>query len=251
MVNVFSSLRAASAAVPAGLGRDGLLFSGAGFGGGAAQYPVRRDCRVRPWWSMHERLKLRRRPLVIVLHPTGGVGARAHRHVGLEEIAESSRPVFLYPDALGGEWPAAPGPDADRDVKFLRDLVDRFINDGSIDPRKIYLIGEASAASSPIGRLAPELDVRWPVSRRSLPPCRPTSPIAPPAPIAYIAISHVGDPRIPFAGGPAKINEAAFDALPAETALAVFAKNASCSAKREERPLADAIPQARRARRAA
>ncbi|WP_374545373.1 PHB depolymerase family esterase [Rhodoblastus sp.] len=188
---------------------------------------------------VHERLKLRRRPLVIILHPAGGVSVRAHRHAGLEEIAESSKPVFLYPDALGGEWPVAAGPDADRDVKFLRDLVERFIGEGSVDPRRIYLIGEASggalayrAVCAGIGRPIAGLATLGAGMPTDLANCAAN-------PIAFIAVNHVGDPRVPFAGGPAKFGESAFDVLPAETALAVFAKNASCSAKRDDRPLAD------------
>jgi polyhydroxybutyrate depolymerase len=237
-VKSFSSLLAAGAAAL-------LAFAATAVGvstpaSAAARFNMQSGGTVRSAVVVqHERLKLRRRPLVIILHPTGGVGVRAHRHLGLEEIAESSKPVFLYPDALGGEWPIAAGPEADRDVKFLRDLVDRFIGDGAVDPRKIYLIGEASggafayrAACVGIGRPVAGLATLGAAMPADLASCATN-------PMTYIAVNHVGDPRIPFAGGPAKLADTAFEALPAETALAIFARNAGCGDKREERPLGE------------
>src|SRR6266702_5844412 len=66
---------------------------------------------------LRDRLKLRRRPLIIVLRSGGGL--RQRRHHGLEEVAESSKPIFVYPEAEGGSWPTAPGPAADRELQFL------------------------------------------------------------------------------------------------------------------------------------
>jgi polyhydroxybutyrate depolymerase len=190
----------------------------------------------------HERLKLRRRPLIIVLHSTGGVGARVHRHGAFEEISGSSKPVFLYPDALSGDWPVAAGPDSDRDVKFLRDLVERFVAEGAVDPRKIYLIGEASggvlayrAVCAGLGRPLAGFAALGAGMPADLAGCAAV-------PTPYIAVNYVDDPRIPIAGGPAKIAEAPFEALPAEAALALFAKNAGCSGKREDRPLPERGP---------
>lgn len=234
----FSSLKAAGAA---GL----LAFAALAFGlpapaSAAGRLTVQSGGTVRSAVVVqHERLKLRRRPLVIILHPTGGVGGRGHRHRGLEEIADSGKPVFLYPEPLGGEWPVAAGPDADRDVRFLRDLVDRFIGDGIVDPRKIYLIGESSggvfayrAVCAGIGRPVAGLATLGAAMPADLANCATN-------PMAYIAISNANDPRIPFAGGPAKLADGSFDALPAETTLALFAKNSGCGAKHEDRLLTE------------
>ncbi|HUO55220.1 MAG TPA: hypothetical protein VMU18_10790 [Rhodoblastus sp.] len=183
----------------------------------------------------HERLKLRRRPLVIILHPTGG--ARGHRHLRFEELAESSKPVFLYPEPVGGEWPVAAGAGADRDVKFLRDLIDRFIGEGVADPRKIYLIGESSggvfafrAACGGLGRPLAGLATLGAAMPTDLAACLPS-------PMAFIAIDQLGDARAPVKGGPAKIGTQTYDALPAEATLSIFARSASCAGKREDRPL--------------
>jgi polyhydroxybutyrate depolymerase len=213
------------------------LFCCPGSAIAAARFNIQSGATVRSAVVVeHERLKLRRRPLVIILHPTGIVG-RGHRHHRLEELAESNKPVFLYPDPLNGEWPVAAGPDADRDVRFLRDLVDRFIGEGTVDPRKIYLIGEASggvfayrAACAGIGRSVAGLAALGAAMPADLGNCAAN-------PMAYMAVSRVGDPRIPFAGGPATLGNASFEALPAETTLSIFAKISACAGKREDKPL--------------
>lgn len=189
----------------------------------------------------HERLKLRRRPLVVILHPAGG--ARAHRHHRFEELAESSQPIFLYPEPLGGEWPVAPGAAADRDLAFLRDLIARVVNERAVDRRKIFLIGESSGGAfayraacagvnggpgAPLAGLA-TLHAAMPADLASC---------VPPA-LAFVAIARKDDPRLPAAGGATQLGGATFDALPAEATLALFAKADGCAARRDERPLPD------------
>lgn len=189
------------------------------------------------------RLKLRKRPLLIILHPPGSSGARHHRVLALEAIAPSSKPVFVYPDALGGEWPAAAGPDADRDVKFVRDLVDQFIGDGFVDPQKIFIIGESSggaiayrAVCAGIGQTVAGL-----VTVNAAMPADLSNCTAKPLP--FIAINDIGDSRAPYVGGAGRSDHMQFDALSTESTLALFAKNSGCLAKRE-----DTLPAERDAR---
>jgi polyhydroxybutyrate depolymerase len=187
-----------------------------------------------------DRLKLGRRPLVIVLHRGGAFGAHVRRRLGLEEIAQSSKPIFLYPDAIQGVWPAAPGAEADRDVKFLRDLVEHFVNQGAIDPRRVFIVGVSSggafayrAACAGVGRPVAGLATLIAAMPADLASCAPP-------PLAYMAISGQSDPVVPYAGGPAAFTGAAvFDGLPAEGALAIFARINGCGARREDRPIAD------------
>jgi len=192
---------------------------------------------------LRDRLKLRRRPLVIVLHRGGGMGAHIRRRLGLEEVAESNKPIFVYPDAINGVWPAAPGADADRDVKFLHDLVEHFIKQGAVDPRRIFVVGVSSggvfayrAVCAGIGRPVAGLATLISAMPADLANCAP-------GPVAYVAVSNVSDPRIPFAGGKATLTEASFDALPAESAFALFAKNKSCEARREDKTFPEHEPR--------
>ena len=143
LVKVFSSLKAASATGLLALGRGGRLFFGAGFGCGAAEHPVGRDVRSAVVVE-HERLKLRRRPwsssCIDGRHGRPRARSRAR---GIRN--RTGR--FSLSRGSGRRLAGRAGPDADRDVKFLHDLVEHFVSDGSIDPRKIYLIGESSGGA--------------------------------------------------------------------------------------------------------
>jgi polyhydroxybutyrate depolymerase len=186
-----------------------------------------------------DRLKLGRRPLIIVLHRGGAFGAHVRRRLGLEEIAQSSKPIFLYPDAIQGVWPATPGAEADRDVKFLRDLVDHFVAQGDIDPRRIFIVGVSSggafayrAACAGVGRPVAGLATVIAAMPDDLANCAPP-------PLAYLAVSGQSDPLVPYAGGNSTFSEAAFNSLPAEGALAIFARINGCGARREDRAIPD------------
>jgi polyhydroxybutyrate depolymerase len=188
---------------------------------------------------LRDRLKLGRRPLVIVLHRSGGIGAHVRHRLGLEEIAQTSRPIFLYPDAVNGVWPAAPGAEADRDVRFLRDLVDHYVNEGAVDPRRIFIVGLSSggafayrAACAGVGRPVAGLATLIAAMPDDLANCAPP-------PLAYISVSGQEDAIVPYSGGKATFTDAAFNGLPAEGALAIFARINGCGARRDERPIPD------------
>ena len=188
---------------------------------------------------LRDRLKLGRRPLVIVLHRSGGIGAHVRRRLGLEEIAQSSKPIFVYPDAINGVWPVAPGAEADRDVRFLRDLVDHYVNEGAVDPRRIFIVGLSSggafayrAACAGVGRPVAGLATLIAAMPDDLANCAPP-------PLAYISVNGQDDALVPYAGGKTTFADASFNSLPAEGALAIFARINGCGARRDERPIAD------------
>jgi len=187
---------------------------------------------------LRDRLKLRRRPLIIVLNRGGSFGVRGRHSRGLEDAAASSKPIFVYPDAVSGAWPVKPGPDADRDLKFLRDLVQHLVAQGQVDTRRIFIVGYHAdgafayrAACAGVGQPLAGLATLISAMPDDLTNC------APPAPLAYISVSGQADPLIPYAGGPTTMQDASFTALPAETALGIFAKIGNCGAKREEKPI--------------
>ncbi|MGO9390057.1 alpha/beta hydrolase family esterase [Rhodoblastus sp.] len=191
---------------------------------------------------LRDRLKLRRRPLIIVLRRGGGMGTFLRRRSGIEDIADTNRPIFVYPEAANGVWPEGPGAEADRDVKFLHDLVEHYINQGVADPRRIFLVGVSSggvlayrAACAGLGRPVAGLSTRFSAMPADLANCAPN-------PMAYVSVSLASDPRIPFGGGKAILGESSFDALPAEGALALFAKANGCGARREDKPFPEREP---------
>jgi poly(3-hydroxybutyrate) depolymerase len=180
-----------------------------------------------------DRLKLRRRPLIIVLQRSGGVATRARRHRGLEQFA-GSKPIFAYPEALGGHWPVAAGPESERDVKFLRKLTDYLVEQIRADPRRVFVVGVGAggalayrAACSGLGHPVAGLATLASAMPQDLAGC------APAAPLAYVAVNSAQDPKIPYAGGKAIVGEAGFDALGAEQSLQMFASINGCGARRD------------------
>ena len=189
---------------------------------------------------VRDRLKLRRRPLIIVLHRGGGLGARARRHLGLEETAQTNRPIFAYPDAIGGGWPIAAGPESERDIKYLHDLTDKLVGDGLVDQRRIFIVGVSSGGvfayrvacaggGRPVAGLATFI-AAMPLDMASC---------APVAPFAYVAVSNSLDPAVPYGGGKATLNDATLDVMGAEASLATFAKLNNCGARRDDKPFAE------------
>jgi poly(3-hydroxybutyrate) depolymerase len=180
-----------------------------------------------------DRLKLRRRPLIIVLQRSGGVITRGRRHHGLEQFAGAT-PIFAYPEALGGKWPLGPGPDADRELAFLHKLADHLIEQGRADSRRIFIVGVGPggvlayrAACAGIGHPVAGLAAIASAMPQDLSAC------APAAPLSYIAVNNAQDAKIPYAGGHATTGDSTFDAVAAEQSLQTFARINGCGARRD------------------
>ncbi len=245
-----------SGRAPVRRGARGFAVAVAGliaFGFGACLLPASASAAARLYMKSggetrsaaiieHEALKLRRRPLVIVLRPRSVPSPKRHR-LAFQEIVESRKPVFIYPEPLAAGWPVAAGPNADRDTTFLRDLINRFVGEGVGDPRKIFLVGKSSggvfayrAACAGLGRPVAGIATLGAALPADLAQCAFN-------PMAFIAVNSLGNPKIPFAGGQATIGDASFQALPAETTLSLFANRAGCGPKREEWPLTERDPR--------
>ncbi len=189
-----------------------------------------------------ERLKKRRRPVIIVLHGgAGGSGAglRARRSLGVDMIARKIGATAVYPDAVDGYWgrsnPGEPPPD---DAAFLRALATRLIEQGIASHRRIYVAGvsgggmlamkiacEQSDLFSAAGAFVANMPVEWAAS------CNPAQPIA------FMLMNGTADPMVPFNGGIAHMPEGPREVLSAEATFAVFAKAAQCNGQRDEKVL--------------
>jgi polyhydroxybutyrate depolymerase len=220
IVAVFAAPRAAEAAV----GRITMESGG-----------VKRSAIV----VEHARLKKARRPLVIVLRANQTPTIRMPRRLGIEEVSRAAAPILVYPEAQDRIWSDQPGPAFDRDAAFLRDLVARFIADGNVDPRRIYLVGaggggmtamRVACASGAYAALA--------VAISSMPAdlaasCKPVSPLP------FLMIAGTSDPLVPFEGGKVRIRGASTEVASVEATLGVFARAAGCADKRSHSILPD------------
>ncbi len=184
-----------------------------------------------------ERLKKRRRPVIIVLHGgAGGSGAglRARRNLGLDAFARNSGAIVVYPDAVDGFWGRAkPGEPAPDDAGFIRALATKLIDQGTASRRRIYIAGisgggmiamkiacENSDLFSGAGAFVANMPAEW------APSCAPSQPLA------FMLINGTADPMVPFNGGLANMPEGPREVLSSEATVAIFAKAANCTGQR-------------------
>jgi polyhydroxybutyrate depolymerase len=191
-----------------------------------------------------ERLKLGRRPVIVVLHGGSGSGARVRRNLGLEEAIRSHNVTLVYPDAVNGHW-GDTKETAQRDIDFLRMLTDQLITNGTADRRKIFLVGSSSGGMLAL-RIgcdrAGEAYAGIATVIANLPADIAES-CQPPKPIALMVINGTANPIIPYAGGTTKISDSKVDVVSTDATLAAFAKADGCGDGRTTIPLPDKDPK--------
>jgi polyhydroxybutyrate depolymerase len=164
-------------------------------------------------------------PLVLLLHGSGGTGARILQNAGLSATADRHGFLVAYPDggisgAGGFVWNIpgvptvdgkVPGPGERDDVAFLTRLVDRLIAAKCADPARIYATGlsgggrmaswlacvapDRFAAVAPVVGLRAGHPLRSDRSRPNPATCRPSRPIT------IIAFAGDADGTNPVQGG--------------------------------------------------
>ena len=186
-----------------------------------------------------DRLKKRRRPVIMVLHGgAGGSGAglRARRNLGVDMAARKVGAIVVYPDAVDGYWGRAkPGEPAPDDAAFLRALATRLIEQGVASHRRIYVAGvsgggmlamkiacEQSDLFSGAGAFVANMPVEWAAS------CNPVQPVA------FMLMNGTADPMVPFNGGIANMPEGPRDVLSSEATYSLFTKAAQCAGRHTE-----------------
>ncbi|GAC1556757.1 MAG: PHB depolymerase family esterase [Beijerinckiaceae bacterium] len=191
-----------------------------------------------------QRLKLGRRALIVVLHGGSGSGARVRRNLGLEEAIRSRNVTLVYPDAIDGHW-GNTKETAQRDIDFIRALVDRLIANGTADRRKIFIAGSSTGGMLAL-RLACEragealAAVATVIANL---PADSAESCQPPKPLPLLVINGTANPLIPFQGGKTNLGDSKFDVVATDATLAPFAKAAGCGEGRSTTALADKDPK--------
>jgi polyhydroxybutyrate depolymerase len=191
-----------------------------------------------------ERLKLGRRPVIVVLHGGSGSGARVRRNLGLEEAIRSHNVTLVYPDAINGHWGDSKEA-AQRDMDFLRTLIDQLIAAGTADRRKIFLVGSSTGGMLAL-RIACDRGGEVYAGLATIIANLP-SDIAescqPPKPIPLMVINGTANPIIPYAGGTTKISDSKVDVVSTDATLVPFAKADGCGEGRTTIALPDKDPK--------
>ena len=138
-----------------------------------------------------------------------------------------SLPILNLSWAAG---PDAPGPDANRDLTFIHDLIAKFVAEGIAAPGKVFLVGTTTGGMLAL-RLACEQKSSFSglaILAASLPAdLQETCKL--PRPLPLLMIAGTQDPVVPFHGGPANLPHAKVELASIDTTLALFGKAAGCS----------------------
>ncbi|MBV8849189.1 MAG: alpha/beta fold hydrolase [Methylobacteriaceae bacterium] len=191
-----------------------------------------------------ERLKLGRRPVIVVLHGGSGSGARVRRNLGLEEAIRSHNVALLYPDAIGGHW-GDTKETAQRDIDFIRMLVDQLVASGTADRRKIFLVGSSTGGMLAL-RIACERAGEAYAGIATIIANLPSDisdSCQLPKPIPLMVINGTANPIVPYAGGTTKVGDSKIDVISTDATLAPFAKADGCAEGRTTTALPDKDPK--------
>jgi polyhydroxybutyrate depolymerase len=191
-----------------------------------------------------ERLKIGRRPVIVVLHGGSGSGARVRRNLGIEEAIRSRNVILLYPDAIHGHWGDTKEA-AQADMDFLRTLVDKLIANGTADRRKIFLAGSSTGGMLAL-RIACERAGEAYAGIATVIANLPADIAAtcqPPKPIPLLVINGTANPIIPYGGGTTNLHDTKVEVVSTDATLVPFAKADGCGDGRTTVALADKDPR--------
>jgi polyhydroxybutyrate depolymerase len=150
-------------------------------------------------------------PLVIVLHGNTQTGADMASRTSWPGVAKREKFGVVFPDGLHRAW-ADLRPNAERagrappegtdDVGFIVALVEKFIADGSADPKHVYVTGISNGGAMTMTMICARADlfaaaasVIINLTDESARACHPSRPVP------MLMMNGTADPLIPYQGG--------------------------------------------------
>ena len=142
-------------------------------------------------------------PLVIAIHGYALDGRTLEERSRYDDLAARDGFVVVYPQGVNVSWDAGVccGGSSD-DLAFIRNLVDKLITDGGIDPKRIFATGVSNGAMM-AQRLACELSDRI-TAVASVSGALGIDSCTPSRAISVLEMHGTADGIIPFAGDPAQ-----------------------------------------------
>lgn len=140
-------------------------------------------------------------PLVLNLHGLGWDGAMQARLSGMSDKADQEDFVVVYPEGEGAppRWNIGPGEGGERDIAFLRALIDRLEQQLGIDPARVYATGISNGGGL-VNRLGCELAGRIAAIAPVSGDYQRYEDCHPPRPVPVVAFHGTADPLIPYGG---------------------------------------------------
>lgn len=104
-------------------------------------------------------------PLLVALHGRFGSGSSMIKQTKLDILSDSKGFVVVFPDGYKRSWADGRGntpADEDKinDIVFIESIVKRMIAEGSVDPKKVFLVGHSNGGFM-AQRLAVEKPNLW------------------------------------------------------------------------------------------
>ena len=184
---------------------------------------------------------IRPAPLVIVLHGKTQSGADMMTRTSWPAVARREHFAVLFPDGLNRAWAdlrldeerASGGPPKDTDdIAFIAQLIRKFVDDGTADPKRIYITGVSNGGAMTLALLCkrPELfaaaaSVIMNLTNGSARACQP------PRPVPLLMMNGTSDPLVPYQGGRGTSHFAADGFWSTEKTLAFWRRVNGCEAK--------------------
>jgi polyhydroxybutyrate depolymerase len=215
--------------------------------GAASAETIKVGQTTRHYSAQFPELKLA--PLVIVLHGNTQTGADMVTRTAWPTVAKRENFAVVFPDGLNHSW-ADLRPDNLRagrvpphgtdDVAFITKLAEKFIADGSADPKRIYITGISNGGAMTMTLVCKRADlfaaaasVIMNLTEQSASACHPSRPLP------ILMMNGTADPLIPYNGGRGTSRFAVDGFWSADKTLAFWRKNNGCDAKATTTDLAD------------
>ena len=180
-------------------------------------------------------------PLVIVLHGNTQTGADMTTRTSWPAVAKRERFGVVFPDGLNRAWAdlrlatkragRAP-PKGTDDVAFIVKLIEKYIADGSADPKRIYVTGVSNGGAMALTLVCARADlfaaaasVIINLTDESADGCHPSRPIP------LLMMNGTADPLIPYQGGRGTSRFAVEGFWSAEKTLAFWRRANGCEAR--------------------
>jgi polyhydroxybutyrate depolymerase len=153
-------------------------------------------------------------PLVIVLHGKTQTGADMMTRTSWPQLAKRERFGVVFPDGRNRAWAdlrfdakRAPGgpPEGTDDVAFIARVVEKYVADGTADPKRIYVTGVSNGAAMTMTLVCRRADLFAAAASVVMNLTDDLGAACHPArPVPMLMMNGTADPLIPYRGGRAR-----------------------------------------------